>query len=97
MTTVVPSVDCGAGHTFCFGCRMDQSHNPTICLIASKWIASKDDSGSLQWIKVEQNLSNKCRFGAHLGYRLILELVPSVIITLRRAVVASKGDLFVPY
>ncbi|OCH90674.1 hypothetical protein OBBRIDRAFT_776647 [Obba rivulosa] len=60
--TEVPTVQCGEGHAFCFGCGLDADHRPLICKLASKWMSSaRDDAGTAQWIKANTRTCPRCQ------------------------------------
>jgi ariadne-1 len=44
LSTIVPTVRCGAGHEFCFGCG-SEAHAPSVCPIVKLWLKKcADDS-----------------------------------------------------
>ncbi len=51
LNRTVPTVRCGAGHEFCFGCGHD-SHAPAVCPLVKLWLKKcADDSETSNWIK----------------------------------------------
>ncbi|KAI0781474.1 hypothetical protein BD413DRAFT_505614 [Trametes elegans] len=61
LLTEVPTVTCGAGHVFCFGCGMDSNHRPLPCKLVKQWQKSaRDDAGTSQWIKANTRTCPKC-------------------------------------
>ncbi|KAI0933542.1 hypothetical protein AcV5_005664 [Taiwanofungus camphoratus] len=58
----VPTVKCGAGHVFCFGCGLDSDHRPLICRFVSIWLkGAREDAGTTQWIKANTRTCPKCQ------------------------------------
>ncbi|KAL5533496.1 hypothetical protein ACEPAF_5272 [Sanghuangporus sanghuang] len=55
----VPTVTCSSGHSFCFGCRLDEGHAPVICKVAEQWLSSKD-SGTTEWLTAHTRKCPKC-------------------------------------
>lgn len=61
LLTVVPVVQCGQKHTFCFGCGMDSDHRPLICKWIPMWLKNaREDAGTSQWIKANTRTCPKC-------------------------------------
>lgn len=57
---VVPTVKCGCGHWFCFGCGL-AAHQPVICSIVKLWLKkSEDDSETSNWISANTKECPKC-------------------------------------
>lgn len=57
---VIPSVTCAAGHSFCFGCALDE-HQPCICSIVKIWLKKcEDDSETSNWISANTKECPKC-------------------------------------
>ncbi|CAL1703315.1 unnamed protein product [Somion occarium] len=57
----VPTVTCGNGHSFCFGCGMDSDHRPCICKYVNLWLkGAREDSGTAQWMKANTRECPKC-------------------------------------
>ncbi|KAI9059786.1 hypothetical protein FKP32DRAFT_1633968 [Trametes sanguinea] len=57
----VPTVQCGQGHVFCFGCGMDSDHRPAICKFTKLWLKNaRDDAGTSQWIQANTRTCPKC-------------------------------------
>lgn len=57
---VIPSVICGKGHSFCFGCSLDE-HQPCICPIVKIWLKKcEDDSETSNWISANTKECPKC-------------------------------------
>ncbi|CDO71887.1 hypothetical protein BN946_scf184940.g34 [Trametes cinnabarina] len=57
----VPTVKCGQGHVFCFGCGMDSDHRPVICTFTKLWLKNaRDDAGTSQWIRANTRTCPKC-------------------------------------
>ncbi|KDN42290.1 putative ariadne-1 protein [Tilletiaria anomala UBC 951] len=51
LSRVVPSVKCGQGHEFCFGCG-NETHAPAVCPLVKLWLKKcADDSETSNWIK----------------------------------------------
>ncbi|OAX40907.1 hypothetical protein K503DRAFT_713636 [Rhizopogon vinicolor AM-OR11-026] len=62
LTTMVPTVSCGASHKFCFGCHVDSDHRPVVCPIAKMWLKKcRDDSETANWIKSNTKECSKCQ------------------------------------
>lgn len=62
LTTMVPTVGCGANHKFCFGCNIDSDHRPVICPVAKMWLRKcRDDSETANWIKSNTKECSKCQ------------------------------------
>ncbi|KAI0628773.1 hypothetical protein C8Q77DRAFT_1145356 [Trametes polyzona] len=61
LLTEVPTVKCGVGHVFCFGCGMDADHRPLTCKYVKMWLKNaRDDAGTSQWIKANTRTCPKC-------------------------------------
>ncbi|KAI0373177.1 hypothetical protein BV20DRAFT_962974 [Pilatotrama ljubarskyi] len=61
LLTEVPTVKCGAGHVFCFGCGMDSDHRPLTCKLVKLWLKNaREDAGTSQWIKANTRTCPKC-------------------------------------
>ncbi|OSX64891.1 hypothetical protein POSPLADRAFT_1044325 [Postia placenta MAD-698-R-SB12] len=61
LLTEVPTVRCGHGHVFCFGCGLDSNHRPLICKLTTVWLKSaREDAGTAQWIKANTRSCPKC-------------------------------------
>lgn len=61
LSTVVPTVACKKGHSFCFGCAIEGDHRPLICAVATLWLQKcRDDSETANWIKSNTKECNKC-------------------------------------
>ncbi|KZT62032.1 hypothetical protein CALCODRAFT_490584 [Calocera cornea HHB12733] len=61
LSTTVPTVHCGHGHTFCFGCGEQQDHRPLICAVVKMWLRKcADDSETANWIKSNTKECPKC-------------------------------------
>lgn len=57
---VIPSVTCAEGHSFCFGCSLDE-HQPCICPIVKIWLKKcEDDSETSNWISANTKECPKC-------------------------------------
>ena len=62
LTTIVPTVHCSQGHTFCFGCSIDSDHRPVLCQVAKLWLKKcQDDSETANWIKTNTKECSKCQ------------------------------------
>ena len=56
---IVPTVRCGCGHRFCFGCTLPD-HQPCLCPLVRRWLKKcKDDSETANWISA--NTKECCR------------------------------------
>lgn len=61
-TAPVPTVRCGAGHAFCFGCGHDADHRPVLCVFVPRWMKSaREDAGTSQWIKANTRMCPRCQ------------------------------------
>ena len=61
LDTVIPAVQCGCDHWFCFGCG-EAAHQPVICSIVKLWlIKAADDSETANWIGANTKECPKCR------------------------------------
>ncbi|KAJ3072580.1 hypothetical protein HDU98_003354 [Podochytrium sp. JEL0797] len=59
---IVPSVQCGADHRFCFGCGLDQDHQPCVCSLVKLWLKKcADDSETANWISANTKECEKCQ------------------------------------
>lgn len=57
---VVPTVRCGCGYTFCFGCSL-ADHQPCLCSLVKKWLKKcKDDSETANWISANTKECSRC-------------------------------------
>ena len=57
---VVPTVRCGCGHRFCFGCTL-ADHQPCLCPLVKKWLKKcKDDSETANWISANTKECSRC-------------------------------------
>lgn len=57
---IVPTVRCGCGHSFCFGCSL-ADHQPCLCPLVKKWLKKcKDDSETANWISANTKECLKC-------------------------------------
>ncbi|KAH9842518.1 uncharacterized protein C8Q71DRAFT_793976 [Rhodofomes roseus] len=62
LQTEVPTVECGAGHAFCFGCGLDSDHRPIVCKLVEFWLKSaREDAGTSQWIKANTRTCPNCK------------------------------------
>ncbi|KZT03467.1 uncharacterized protein LAESUDRAFT_744539 [Laetiporus sulphureus 93-53] len=62
LLTEVPTVQCGQGHVFCFGCGLDSDHRPLICKFVLIWNKNaREDAGTAQWIKANTRTCPRCR------------------------------------
>ncbi|KAH8916591.1 RING finger domain-containing protein [Atractiella rhizophila] len=60
LTSIVPTVQCKCGKTFCFGCGRDD-HQPCICAIVNLWLKKcEDDSETANWISANTKECTKC-------------------------------------
>ncbi|KAK9470935.1 uncharacterized protein V1510DRAFT_398175 [Dipodascopsis tothii] len=60
LKTIVPSVTCSCGYSFCFGCGLPE-HQPCICVLVKKWIKKcEDDSETANWISANTKECPKC-------------------------------------
>ncbi|KAI5290538.1 hypothetical protein KEM52_000424 [Ascosphaera acerosa] len=58
---VVPTVSCPCGHSFCFGCTLDD-HQPAPCRLVKQWLKKcKDDSETANWISAHTKECPKCQ------------------------------------
>ncbi|WFD35316.1 RBR-type E3 ubiquitin transferase [Malassezia cuniculi] len=61
LDTIIPAVQCGCGHWFCFGCG-EEAHQPVICAIVKLWLVkAADDSETANWIGANTKECPKCR------------------------------------
>jgi len=57
---VVPTVACGCGHRFCFGCSLND-HQPAPCELVKRWLKKcADDSETANWISANTKECPKC-------------------------------------
>ncbi|KAK6087090.1 IBR domain-containing protein [Seiridium cupressi] len=57
---VVPTVACGCGHRFCFGCILND-HQPAPCELVKQWLKKcADDSETANWISANTKECPKC-------------------------------------
>ncbi|KAF8320820.1 hypothetical protein DL93DRAFT_2052337 [Clavulina sp. PMI_390] len=62
LNTLVPTVVCGEGHEFCFGCAQEGGHRPVICSVSKMWLKKcADDSETANWIKSNTKECPKCQ------------------------------------
>ena len=62
LTTIIPTVDCACGQTFCFGCGDPTDHRPVVCKIAKLWRQKcADDSETSNWISANTKECTKCQ------------------------------------
>ncbi|KAK9721206.1 hypothetical protein K7432_003600 [Basidiobolus ranarum] len=60
LSSVVPTVVCKCGHTFCFGCGV-ADHQPCICALVKQWIKKcEDDSETANWISANTKECPAC-------------------------------------
>ncbi|KAK9448575.1 uncharacterized protein V1518DRAFT_374266 [Limtongia smithiae] len=60
LNSIVPTVHCACGHSFCFGCGLPD-HQPCICVLVKKWIKKcEDDSETANWISANTKECPKC-------------------------------------
>ncbi|KAJ3277018.1 hypothetical protein HDV01_000070 [Terramyces sp. JEL0728] len=60
LDTIVPTVECSAGHRFCFGCG-EKDHQPAICDVVKRWLKKcADDSETSNWIAANTKECVKC-------------------------------------
>ncbi|KAL8292392.1 hypothetical protein RQP46_001004 [Phenoliferia psychrophenolica] len=60
LDTVIPTVQCKCGRSFCFGCQ-EQDHRPCCCPIAKRWLKKcADDSETSNWISANTKECSKC-------------------------------------
>ncbi|KAJ3240213.1 hypothetical protein HDU81_004350 [Chytriomyces hyalinus] len=58
---IVPSVACGDGHRFCFGCSLSD-HQPCPCSLVKLWLKKcADDSETANWISANTKECEKCQ------------------------------------
>jgi len=58
----VPIVTCPEGHSYCFGCHVDNDHRPVACGVAAMWLKKcQDDSETANWIKSNTKECPKCQ------------------------------------
>ncbi|CDH50400.1 ring finger protein [Lichtheimia corymbifera JMRC:FSU:9682] len=61
LSSIVPTVECGEGHKFCFGCGLSD-HQPCVCSLVKKWLQKcKDDSETANWISAHTKDCPKCQ------------------------------------
>ncbi|TDZ21650.1 E3 ubiquitin-protein ligase dbl4 [Colletotrichum orbiculare MAFF 240422] len=57
---IVPTVACGCGHRFCFGCILND-HQPAPCELVKMWLKKcADDSETANWISANTKECPKC-------------------------------------
>jgi ariadne-1 len=57
---IVPTVRCGCGHYFCFGCTL-ADHQPCLCPLVRRWLKKcKDDSETANWISANTKECSRC-------------------------------------
>jgi IBR domain, a half RING-finger domain len=57
---IAPTVRCGCGHGFCFGCTL-VDHQPCTCPLVKKWLKKcKDDSETANWISANTKECSRC-------------------------------------
>ncbi|KAI1325551.1 IBR domain-containing protein [Xylariaceae sp. FL0255] len=57
---VVPTVECGCGYRFCFGCILGD-HQPAPCELVKRWLKKcADDSETANWISANTKECPKC-------------------------------------
>ncbi|EXF76347.1 IBR domain-containing protein [Colletotrichum fioriniae PJ7] len=57
---IVPTVACGCGHRFCFGCILTD-HQPAPCELVKRWLKKcADDSETANWISANTKECPKC-------------------------------------
>ncbi|KAF9873500.1 IBR domain-containing protein [Colletotrichum karsti] len=57
---IVPTVACGCGHRFCFGCILND-HQPAPCELVKRWLKKcADDSETANWISANTKECPKC-------------------------------------
>lgn len=62
LNTIIPTVHCHCGQTFCFGCTEPGDHRPVICKIAKLWKKKcADDSETSNWISANTKECTKCQ------------------------------------
>ncbi|KAF7732490.1 hypothetical protein EC973_003235 [Apophysomyces ossiformis] len=60
-TSVVPTVRCLCGYSFCFGCG-SADHQPIVCFLVKKWLQKcKEDSETAHWISVHTKECPSCQ------------------------------------
>jgi ariadne-1 len=60
LNRIVPTVQCGCKHNFCFGCTLND-HQPTPCALVKKWLKKcEDDSETANWISANTKECPKC-------------------------------------
>jgi ariadne-1 len=60
LTKIVPTVHCGCGHDFCFGCTLT-NHQPAPCSLVKRWLKKcEDDSETANWISANTKECPKC-------------------------------------
>ncbi|KAI9735861.1 MAG: hypothetical protein M1834_001326 [Cirrosporium novae-zelandiae] len=57
---IVPTVNCNCGHSFCFGCTLND-HQPAPCSLVRQWLKKcEDDSETANWISANTKECPKC-------------------------------------
>ncbi|KAI9685009.1 MAG: hypothetical protein M1822_005401 [Bathelium mastoideum] len=60
LSKIVPTVQCACGHSFCFGCTLND-HQPAPCSLVKKWLKKcEDDSETANWISANTKECPKC-------------------------------------
>ncbi|KAH0401950.1 hypothetical protein KCU89_g3642, partial [Aureobasidium melanogenum] len=60
LNKIVPTVNCDCGHSFCFGCQLND-HQPTPCVLVKLWLKKcEDDSETANWISANTKECPKC-------------------------------------
>ncbi|KAI4761771.1 hypothetical protein E4T52_05990 [Aureobasidium sp. EXF-3400] len=60
LNKIVPTVNCDCGHSFCFGCQLND-HQPTPCVLVKLWMKKcEDDSETANWISANTKECPKC-------------------------------------
>ncbi len=60
LNQIVPGVTCTCGHSFCFGCLLND-HRPCPCILVKKWLKKcEDDSETANWISANTKECPKC-------------------------------------
>lgn len=60
LDSIIPTVVCSCGHTFCFGCG-EADHRPCCCPIVKRWLKKcADDSETSNWISANTKECTKC-------------------------------------
>ncbi len=60
LSRIVPTVACGCGHRFCFGCSLND-HQPAPCELVKRWLKKcADDSETANWISANTKECPRC-------------------------------------